>query len=137
MTQYSSVNKPTHGELGLGDSASKNVGSVPGTVAAGDDVRFSYPIGINQTWHNVKSSRRISVVYTNSFPKPIFVFAEVRPPAGATAVIEVDGVIAATTASVGEVIAGGIGAIVPPGGRYVIKASTGGAPSLSVWSELF
>lgn len=137
VTQYSSVNKPTHGELGLGDSASKNVGSVSGTVAAGDDARFTHPIGVNQTWKSVTSSRRIGVVYTNGFPKPIFVFAEVRPPAGATAVIEVDGVIAATTASVGDVVAGGIGAIVPPGGRYVIKASAGGTPSLSTWSELF
>ncbi|WP_447722518.1 phage tail-collar fiber domain-containing protein [Edwardsiella tarda] len=137
VVQYSSVNKPTHGDLELGDSASKNVGSTSGTVAAGDDVRFSYPIGINQTWHNVKSSRRIGVVYTNSSPRSIFVFAEVRPPAGATAVIEVDGIISATTASVGEVFAGGIGAIVPPGSQYIIKASIGGSPSLSVWSELF
>ncbi|SPW34091.1 Uncharacterised protein [Edwardsiella tarda] len=138
VVQYSSVNKPTHGELGLGDSASKNVGSVSGTVAAGDDVRFSYPVGINQTWHSVTSERRIGVVYTNTYQKPIVVFAEIRPPIGNTAVIEIDGVIASSTASLGDrVVPGGVSAIVPPGGRYIIKASYGSAPSLSVWSELF
>ncbi|SPW32310.1 Uncharacterised protein [Edwardsiella tarda] len=138
VVQYSSINKPSPEELGLGDSASKNIGSVSGTVAAGDDVRFSYPVGINQTWHSVTSERRIGVVYTNTYQKPIVVFAEIRPPIGNTAVIEIDGVIVSSTTSISDrVVPGGVSAIVPPGGRYIIKASYGSAPSLSVWSELF
>ncbi|WP_370548352.1 hypothetical protein NMD69_05345 [Edwardsiella tarda] len=55
----------------FGAAASMNVGKAPGTVAAGDDSRFSQMIGVGQTWQEVSASRASGVVYTNTTGKPI------------------------------------------------------------------
>ncbi|HHW4665521.1 TPA: phage tail protein [Yersinia enterocolitica] len=67
--------------LGLGDAAKKNVGTVSGTVAAGNDVRFNettimYPDGSGASPYNYPANTRKE--YANPFPgKNIIVVAEV------------------------------------------------------------
>ncbi|HEN3309331.1 TPA: tail fiber protein [Yersinia enterocolitica] len=67
--------------LGLGDTAKKNVGTASGTVAAGNDVRFNettimYPDGSGASPYNYPANTRKE--YANPFPgKNIIVVAEV------------------------------------------------------------
>ncbi|HDW3554111.1 TPA: hypothetical protein RMN47_000291 [Escherichia coli] len=138
VVQYSSINKPTHTELGLGDSASKNIGSATGTVAAGDDARFNHAIGISQSYQVMTSSRKIGITYINTQTRPIFVKVKARIDSDAEISINVDGVQAAGGDAAN--MTGGIqwvypSAIVPPGSSYVASIAKGWG-ELIEWVEL-
>lgn len=115
--------------LGLGTAATRNVGTAAGTVAAGNDSRFSQIIGVGQAWTDVTASRSPGVLYTNNTGKPIQVGIYVSYVHTSTHAwwIEIDGV--SVTSSVG-----GANAIIPTGSTY--KLSLFSSATLVKWMEL-
>lgn len=118
-------------------AAKCGVGTVAGTVAAGDDSRFGLMIGVGQTWQDVTGSRAAAVTYTNSTGKPIMIFASVNINATTpSATLSVNGVVTSIAAGsnwpTNFIIRQVMLAIVPNGATYRLD----GGYSLSNWSEL-
>lgn len=121
----------------LGNSATRNVGTTSGTVAAGDDSRFGMMIGVGQTWQDFTGSRSAAVTYTNSTGKPIMVFASVTINATQpTATMSVNSIATAIASGsnwpTNFIMRGQMMALVPPGSTYRLD----GGFSLSQWTEL-
>lgn len=122
----------------LGNSATRNVGTTTGTVAAGDDSRFDMMFGVNQTYQDVLSSRVANTVYTNSTGKPIFiVVSAVQDNQGSPIVLKatIDGKEIATY-SYGSSAIGTLTLPVPNGSTYKINVSNGTNPRVTNWLEL-
>ena len=120
----------------FGDAASKNVGTTAGTVAAGDDSRFSRVLGVEQTWQDLTASRASGVNYTNSTGRPIFVQITGRN-AAAQGRAYVDSVpVGGFTQSSSGTVLSTVSFVVPNGSTYNISSTvavTGGDP---MWAEL-
>ncbi|WP_420299786.1 hypothetical protein [Edwardsiella tarda] len=119
----------------FGAAASMNVGKAPGTVAAGDDSRFSQLIGIDQTY-SIVTDKVLGVTYTNTSKKPWIVVLKVNLPPSGEALIKVDGVMVGggNTPNTSGVSSWQYpSAIVPPGSNYVATVTSG---SLIQWVEL-
>ena len=96
----------------------------------------SKPLGVGQTWQDVKASRAVGVTYTNTTGRPIVVSASCATNAVAFIRMVVDGVVVSgeyqSTISAETFIA----AIVPAGSTYEVQV-TGGTPAVPyTWSEL-
>lgn len=121
--------------LGLGDAAKLNVGTTAGTVAAGDDPRFTADFGEGQTWQNVKASRAAGVTYTNSSGKMIAVSISTRN--GATvSTATVDGIVLSSfTPNNSGTILSSIFFLVPNGSTYSISSGASLAGTDTSWVE--
>lgn len=123
-------------KLGLGNAATKDVGTTTGTVAAGDDPRLSAVLGVGQTWQDVTASRASGVNYTNSTGRPIFVQITGRN-ASAQGRAYVDSVpVGGFTQSSSGTVLSTVSFVVPSGSTYNITSTitvTGGDP---MWAEL-
>lgn len=124
-------------KVGLGNSATRNVGTTSGTVAAGDDSRLNSILGVDQTWQDVLSSRQFNVTYTNSTQKPIAVSASSYDNGSFLTTAYVNGLeivrIDATTGTTSPLFF-----IVPPAATYSISGNGGSASgnTLRTWVEL-
>lgn len=123
-------------KVGLGNASTKNVGTVSGTVAAGDDPRFGKMIGVGQAWQDVAANRASGVTYTNSTGRPIFVVVTGRNGA-ARGLAYVDSVIVGgiNQTSDGNVV-GNISFMVPDGSTYSISSNIILNRTDTSWSEL-
>lgn len=111
------------------------------TVASDGKVNFpaglstTYtPIGLGQTWQDVKSSRAIGTTYTNNTGRPIFVSVVCSVNSGVVNTLTVGSVVVAQS-SVG-VIGNGLPlqAIVPDNTSYSVTNS--GGTTIQYWAEL-
>lgn len=123
--------------LELKNSATRDVGTASGTVAAGNDSRFGLMVGVGQTWQNVLASRVIGVTYTNSTGRPIVVsISATVNQADPTCTLSISGAnmssCAGTGWPAGLAIRGNLLAIIPDGTTY----SVSGAAQIMQWSEL-
>jgi hypothetical protein len=101
------------------------------------------PVGVNQTWTDVKTSpgRVLGTTYTNSTGKPIQLSVTINHPSAANSEISI---------SVNSVVIGtlsnnygvntpetkmGLQHIIPNGATYAISVVTG-SPTISLWFEL-
>lgn len=145
LTDLSSVGRTIIGKttvaevltyLGLGNSATRNVGSTSGTVAAGDDSRLNSILGVGQTWQDVKASRAAGVTYTNSTGRPIYVGIVARD--GNTPVtVTVDSITMArlTQITSGSIISS-VSFIVPNGSTYMLGSGASLTETDTHWAEL-
>lgn len=122
--------------LGLGNSATRNVGTTTGTVAAGDDSRLSSILGVGQTWQDVTASRAAGVTYTNSAGRPIFVIVTGRDQSsGGRAYVDGLSVGGFTQSSTGTVLST-ISFIVPDGSTYSVSSGVSVTGTDKQWVEL-
>ena len=122
--------------LGLGNSATRNVGTTTGTVAAGDDSRLSSILGVGQTWQDVTASRAAGVTYTNSAGRPIFVIVTGRDQSsGGRAYVDGLSVGGFTQSSTGTVLST-ISFIVPDGSTYSVSSGVSITGADKQWVEL-
>lgn len=122
--------------LGLGNSATRNVGTTTGTVAAGDDSRLSSIVGVGQTWQDVTASRAAGVTYTNSAGRPIFVIVTGRDQSsGGRAYVDGLSVGGFTQSSTGTVLST-ISFIVPDGSTYSVSSGVSVTGTDKQWVEL-
>ncbi|MFU0965708.1 hypothetical protein [Kluyvera ascorbata] len=123
-------------KLGLGNSATRNVGTTSGTVAAGDDPRLSAVLGVGQTWQDVTASRASGVNYTNSTGRPIFVqIAGRNASAQGRAYVDSVPVGGFTQSSSGTVLST-VSFVVPSGSTYNITSTVTVAGGDPMWAEL-
>ena len=87
---------------------------------------------LGATYHDVKSSRALNTVYTNSGTVPIFVSAECGLTGASSAVFNVAGVQVNSVSAVGYFTVVGF---VNPGETYEI--TTTGTVSLTAWLERY
>lgn len=91
-------------------------------------------IGVGQTWQDLKASRSINVVYTNTTGKPIQV-AVIGFVSSGIAFFEVDGIEVGAMIDDGAITQRGFtSAIVPDGSTY--KMNTGTGATIDKWAEL-
>jgi len=104
--------------------------SIPSSQLTGDAV----PIGVNQTWTNVTSSRVLGTTYTNTTSQPILVnIVAYRSNAAGTIGITVDGLLTAQQ-NIAQNVHGFSSAIVPPSSTYSVSNST--LTTIVSWFEL-
>lgn len=89
-------------------------------------------LGVGQLWQDVKASRALSTVYTNSTGRAIMISVAAFPAGSALLQFTINGVVACTTQAAAGLDAG-LTAVVPPGASYSVTM-TGG--TLDYWAEL-
>ena len=96
---------------------------------------LGFGIGFNQTWQDVKASRTVGTIYTNSTGKPIMVtITAVNMTGNSDLQITINNMIAGCSANNGSGFTG-VSALVPAGGNYKC-ISTVGSPLIQSWTEL-
>lgn len=129
-------NKPLSTDISLiaGDVGAYTKAEVDSKVSAGSG------LGYGQTWQNVKASRVIGTVYTNSTGKPIVLFVTASTSANDRMNginIHVNGVVIATSMTYGNGAKAPVSAVIPHGSTYKIDYPSGTvSPFIHQWFEL-
>ncbi|UFK92836.1 MULTISPECIES: phage tail protein [Providencia] len=120
--------------LNAGDVGAYTKVEVDSKFAAGSG------LGYGQTWQNVKASRAVGTVYTNSTGKPIVLLVTASTSANDRMNginIHVNGVVIATSMTYGNGAKAPVSAIIPHGATYKIDYPSGTvSPFIHQWFEL-
>ena len=109
-----------------------------GAVTSAKMATAVQPIGVGQTWQDVKASRTAGTTYTNSTGRPIQVCICINQYAttSASSTLTVNGVVVATWRQDGgaaALCAGQVSVVIPAGATYVVSSFL---HSLASWAEL-
>lgn len=137
---------PTNGQIPIGNGTNY----VPANITAGTGITISNSaggvtitnnnptnigLGINQTWHDVTSSRSTGVNYTNTLSVPIAVNVQFAIPAANYTYSYINGSLFGYYGNGGNNLTGVTAfLIVPPGTVYNFS---GGVATLLKWWELY
>ncbi|MCX9095262.1 phage tail protein [Providencia rettgeri] len=119
-----------------------NAGDVGAYTKAEVDSKFAAGsgLGYGQTWQNVKASRAVGTVYTNSTGKPIVLLVTASTSANDRMNginIHVNGVVIATSMTYGNGAKAPVSAVIPHGSTYKIDYPSGTvSPFIHQWFEL-
>ncbi|QQE95069.1 phage tail protein [Providencia rettgeri] len=119
-----------------------NAGDVGAYTKAEVDSKFAAGsgLGYGQTWQNVKASRAVGTVYTNSTGKPIVILVTASTSANDRmngVNIHVNGVVIATSMTYGNGAKAPVSAVIPHGSTYKIDYPSGTvSPFIHQWFEL-
>ncbi|HEM8290998.1 TPA: phage tail protein [Providencia stuartii] len=120
--------------LNAGDVGAYTKVEVDSKFAAGSG------LGYGQTWQNVKASRAVGTVYTNSTGKPIVLLVTASTSANDRmngVNIHVNGVVIATSMTYGNGAKAPVSAVIPHGSTYKIDYPSGTvSPFIHQWFEL-
>lgn len=119
-----------------------NAGDVGAYTKAEVDSKFAAGsgLGYGQTWQNVKASRAVGTVYTNSTGKPIVLLVTASTSANDRmngVNIYINGVVIATSMTYGNGAKAPVSAVIPHGSTYKIDYPSGTvSPFIHQWFEL-
>ncbi|EOX6882451.1 phage tail protein [Providencia stuartii] len=119
-----------------------NAGDVGAYTKAEVDSKFAAGsgLGYGQTWQNVKASRAVGTVYTNSTGKPIVLLVTASTSANDRmngVNIHINGVVIATSMTYGNGAKASVSAVIPHDSTYKIDYPSGTvSPFIHQWFEL-
>ena len=119
-----------------------NAGDVGAYTKAETDSKINAGsgLGYGQTWQNVKASRAVGTVYTNSTGKPIVLLVTASTSANDRMNginIHVNGIVIATSMTYGNGAKAPVSAVIPHGSTYKIDYPSGTvSPFIHQWFEL-
>ncbi|MHB7673562.1 phage tail protein [Providencia stuartii] len=119
-----------------------NAGDVGAYTKAEVDSKFAAGsgLGYGQTWQNVKASRAVGTVYTNSTGKPIVLLVTASTSANDRmngVNIHINGVVIATSMTYGNGAKAPVSAVIPHDSTYKIDYPSGTvSPFIHQWFEL-